>query len=126
MTTAVNTTGTLLSEAGRQPLAGAKVYVKRTVNQNSPNRSYGISWGKQFATTDERGQYTLDQLTRDTNSLAVFESADGARTIAHNLVAGEHVEVLMPPRRDLVINFTGDFERLSKVQGKVKVTICPA
>lgn len=124
---AKKTTGVVLRQSDRQPLAGAKVYLKREINLKGPDRGFANSapgfWGKQFATTDDQGRFSLDQLRVGSSYIAVVQAADGARSIVRDLRAGIELEILMSKRLDLVVNYKGDLGKLKKTRGKVTVKV---
>ncbi|QDU87941.1 Regulatory protein BlaR1 [Pirellulimonas nuda] len=120
---AAKTTGVVVRQADLAPLASAKICLKCEWSPNGSYRGYGISWGNLAATTDDTGRFTLDQLTRGSHYLAVVEAADGARAMVHTIEADENQQIVMPPRRDLVVTVTGDLSKLRKTQGKITLGI---
>lgn len=123
---AAKTSGVVLQKTDRKPLAGAAIRLVHEANQTGPNRRFSDSrkyawWGEQYATTDENGRFTLDRLAHGSRYLAVIETADGARAIFHGLEAGQSLEILVPQRRDLVVNLAGDLSQLKKGSWKPRV-----
>ncbi|WP_425396568.1 M56 family metallopeptidase [Aeoliella sp.] len=127
LSAAAKTTGVVLRESDRTPLAGASIRLVHQSSQAGPDRGFSDSrkyswWGEQYTVTDEQGQFTLDRLTRGSKYLAVIEAEDGARVIVHGLEAGGSSEILVPPRRDLVVNLTGDLSQLKQGNWKPRIS----
>ncbi|TWT85460.1 Regulatory protein BlaR1 [Posidoniimonas polymericola] len=123
---AAKTNGVVRGPDGK-PLAGAKIRLVHEVNPSS-NRAFSDQrrhewWGEAYATTDDRGAFTLDRLTRGSRYLAIFEADDGARAVYHGLEAGQSLEIVVPERRDLFVNLTGDLSRLKKGNWDPRVSV---
>ena len=126
--TATVVTGVVLRESDRKPLAGAKIRLVHEANPSGPDRGFSDSrksswWGEEYATTDERGRFRLDRLKTGASYFAVIEAADGARAIVHGIESVQPAEILMPPRRDLVVNFTGDLGQLKKGSWAPRISV---
>ena len=81
-------------------------------------------WGTVLATTDSRGRFRLDQLTDGSHYLFVIEAADGARAIVDNVQAGqEDLQIVLPERKDLIVNVLGDLSKLPQRKGQAFVSV---
>lgn len=126
MTTAAKTTGTVVGENG-QALVGASIRVKHESKEQGDRRFSDSRksswWGEEYGVTDSEGRFTLNRLTRGARYLVIAEAADGARAIIHSIKTGRDTEIIMPPRRDLIIEFEGDIGSLKRGNWKPRVEV---
>ncbi|MDB4732887.1 ankyrin repeat domain-containing protein [Planctomicrobium sp.] len=120
------TTGLVLNPDG-VPAANAKLRAQwedgdRTVRFSDSDR--GSWWGKVFATTNERGEFTLDQLTTGSEYMFIIQTEDGNRLMDRSLKAGQkNVIIKMPKRADLRITVTGDTSSLKNSRGEYTINM---
>lgn len=121
------TTGKILLSDGT-PAKGAKLrlLVEMTESQgfDSPGNDNDGFWGKCVTTSDEQGNFTLDQLTRTSSYLFLAETADGSRVLLHTLRADQKdVVIPIPARLDLHLKIHGDIKSLPVRNGKPFLSI---
>jgi beta-lactamase regulating signal transducer with metallopeptidase domain len=122
------TTGVVLWQSNRRPLAGAKLYLKQELDREGRGHDRGNTgggfWGESASTTNAEGRFTLDGLSRGSHYLFVVEAPDGARAVVHDIRAGQKdIVIEMPPRRDLIVKITGDLSGISQRSGKPFVAV---
>lgn len=126
LTPSQKATGVVLDTKGN-PLADAQLFLKHGINREGESHLYSGSkngfWGKPVGTTDERGRFELNQLVKDSHYLFIVEAKNGARAIVTNIQAGLDVQIVMPARRDLKVEITGDLSQLPKHRGKPFVSL---
>lgn len=117
------TTGIVLGADG-SPAAGAKIRFRYEAVPNGTDRGASYGFGEVWATTDEAGRFTLDQLTRTSRYLFVVETADNARVVVRDIRAGqEDVRIDVPERRDLLVGIVGSLDELPKRNGKPFISV---
>lgn len=105
------TTGRVINADGT-PSAGAKLIARFRTTPHSVIWFGGDSFGEVMALTDESGQFTLDRLSRNLRYLFIIEGADGSRLYYRDFQAGQSdVEIRLPKRADLRVEFKGDIAR---------------
>ena len=77
----------------------------------------------QTVITDKEGRFTLDQLSRDWKYLVVIQTADGSCAAYPNLGAGESVNLVIPGRRDLVVNINGDLQKFKEKNNRLPTEV---
>ena len=126
LTASQKTTGMIQDPTGK-PMVNAKLFLKHEITKEGRSLGYAGSkngfWGELIATTDEQGRFELDQLTKDSHYLCVVEAENGARVIIHDLQAGQHTSIVVPERRDLIVNIQGDLSKLPQRRGKPFVSV---
>ncbi|MGV3607711.1 MAG: hypothetical protein ACO1RA_14990 [Planctomycetaceae bacterium] len=121
------TTGKILLSDGT-PAKGAKLRLlaEKTEGQgfDSPGNDNDGFWGKCVATSDEKGNFTLDQLTQSSSYLFLAEAVDGSRVLLHTLRADQKdVAIHIPARLDLQLKIQGDLKLLPERNGKPFLSI---
>ncbi|QDT45228.1 Regulatory protein BlaR1 [Gimesia alba] len=126
LTASQKTTGMIQDPTGK-PMVNAKLFLKHEITKEGRSLGYTGSkngfWGELIATTDAQGRFELDQLTKDSHYLCIVEAENGARAIIHDLQAGQHTSIVVPERRDLIVNIRGDLSKLSQRRGKPLVSV---
>lgn len=115
-------TGTILYPDGA-PAAQTKLRMRHEWTEDGKSRGYSGGdkgfWGKVVATTNDQGEFELNQLRDGSDYLFLIEGADESRVIVHQIEAGkESLQIKFPPRRDLLITVTGDMSQLPQRRGE--------
>lgn len=120
---ALLTSGSVSDQATKQPIAGAQLHVLRAeAAPGFPSGQDPDHLGAPLATTDARGQFQLDSLSRSGRFWLLVKAEHHAATIVSGVYAGQtNLQIALGPELLVRGHFKGDLKLLSVAPGEPRI-----